>query len=89
MPSSSLVEVVVEVEVGVEVEVVVEVGVGVVVEVVVEVVVDVWVEVGGSELGLAKVRVEVEALEIIFGQVGGGGWEDELKNKTNLSQSWS
>ena len=21
-----------------------------------------------------------------FGQVGGGGWEDELKNKTNLSQ---
>ena len=36
-------------------------------------------------LGLAKVRVEVEALEILF-RSGGGGWEDELKNKTNLSQ---
>ena len=45
---------------------------------------------GGSELGLAKVRVEVEALEILFPSggwwwVGVGGWEDELKNKTNLS----
>ena len=40
---------------------------------------------GGSELGLTKVRVEVEALEILF-RSGGGGWEDELKNKTNLSQ---
>ena len=38
----------------------------------------------GSELGLAKVRVEVEALEILFRS---GGWEDELKNKTNLSKS--
>ena len=47
---------------------------------------------GGSELGLAKVRVEVEAPEILFrsgGWVGGGGWEDELKNKTNLSQSFN
>ena len=44
---------------------------------------------GGSELGIAKVRVEAEALEILFGQVGLGGWEDELKNKTNLSQSLS
>ena len=43
----------------------------------------------GSELGLAKVRVEVEALEILFRSGGWGGWEDELKNKTNLSQSLS
>ena len=28
---------------------------------------------GGSELGLAKVRVEVEALEILF-RSGGWGW---------------
>ena len=56
----------------------VEVGVGVGVEV--------GVEVGGSELGLAKVRVEVEPIKLLFRS---GGWEDELKNKTNLSLSLS
>ena len=55
------------------------VGVRVRVEVGVEVVVEVWFEVevgGGSESGLAKVRVEVDALEILFrsgGWVGVGG----------------
>ena len=50
--------------------------------------VGVEVEVEWSELGLAKVRVEVAALKILF-RSGGGRWEDELKNKTNLSQSLS
>ena len=39
----------------------------------VEVLVEVGVEVGGSELGLAKVGVEVETLEILF-RSGGWGW---------------
>ena len=65
MPSSSLVEV--KVEVGVEVEV----GVGV----------KVGVEV---EFG----RCSLDGVKILFRSgVGGGGWEDELKNKTKLSQS--
>ena len=42
---------------------------------------------GGSELGLAKVRVEVEALEIIFGQVGGGGWESKNKLMDTLTKT--
>ena len=67
VPSSSLVEVVVEVVVevgfGVEVEVVVEVGVEV----------EVMLRLGGWDLGLAKVRVEVKALEILF-RSGGWGW---------------
>ena len=30
--------------------------------------------------------MKLRLLKYFFGQVGGVGWEDELKNKTNLSQ---
>ena len=33
----------------------------------------------------AAPKIELKSLKYFFGQVG--GWEEELKNKTNLSQS--
>ena len=65
VPSSSLVEVEVVVKVGVWVEVEAEVGVRLGLKL------RLGLRLGGSELGLAKVRVEVEALEILFRS---GGW---------------
>ena len=59
MPSSSLVEI--EVDVGVEVGVEVEVG-----------------------------RCSLDGVKILFRSgVGGGGWDDELKNKLKLRLSWA
>ena len=43
-------------------------------------------EVGRVGVG-PKLELKLRLLKYFFGQVG--GWEDELKNKTNISQSWS
>ena len=37
-------------------------------------------------------ELKLRLQKYFFGQVGGGGWsgwEDEFKNKTNLSQNWN
>ena len=77
MPSSSLVEIEIEVGVGVEFEVGVELEVGIGVEVGVEVEIGVEVGVGGSTLALVLTT-------ILDGWVGGFGG---METKTNLSQS--